>query len=279
MVVGPALPVVVAALVAATPVAPPVPGPTDDVRASEQATLDVAMAAFDVGLDAYEHGDYTRAIASWTSAHRLLVARVDDTEMQRVLGFDLAQAHLRQHPADHDPAHLDRARPLLEDYITWLERPGHALTPAEKRDLDHALELLALVEIEQAAAIADRRGSPYPPGPAPPPPPAVARDAFSVPPPPDPVHRLRRDSNTWLIAGSASLGLALAFGATVGVLAREPNGQGSGAGIAAATTGTVLLGGVGIAALTIGLAKRHKLVHASPTLSKTGFGATMRLAF
>jgi len=30
---------------------------------------------------------------------------------------------------------------------------------------------------------------------------------------------------------------------------------------------------------TIGLAKRHKLVHASPTLSKTGFGATMRLAF
>jgi hypothetical protein len=249
--------------------------------APEEQALEVAMAAFDVGLEAYEKGDYARAIESWTSAHRLLVLAVDDVGMQRVLGFDLAQAHLRQHAIDRDPDHLSRARPHLENYILWIQRPGHAPTKAERSDLDHARELLAIVEIDLAAAIGERRSNPYPPGLAPAPPPAIRRDAPSVPPAPDPVRRLRRESTTWLVVGGASLGLGVAFGGAVGVIVREQDEgpSGSGAGLAAAATATVIFSSIGIAALTIGLVKRSAVVRASPTLSKSGFGATMRLAF
>lgn len=277
-------PLVLTALAAGTLVCASWPIPAHaaaPVSATEDQALEVAMAAFDVGLDAYKKADYARAIESWTSAHRLLLLAVDDIEMQRVLGFDLAQAHLRQHASDRDPEHLRRARPLLEEYILWIERPGHAVTTAERDDVDHAHELLAIVEIDQAAAIADRHASPYPPDTTPAPPPAIRREAPAPPPPPDPVHRLRRESTGWLVVGGASMGLSLAMGGVVGVLVRDQDqrASGSGAGLAAATTLTVLFGGIGIAGLTIGLVKRNAVLRASPTLSRTSFGATMRLAF
>ncbi len=247
--------------------------------AEEERALEVARAAFDEGLEAYRDGDYARAVESWTSAHRLLLLAVDDTEMQRVLGFDLAQAHLQVYASDRDPKHLATARTLLEDYILWIERPGHAITRAERPDIDRAHELLAIVEIDQAAAIADRHASPMPPGWNPPPPPEVRRDRAAVPPAPEPIRRQRQEVHAWIIGGSVGLALGVAFGATTGVLVDGYDGKRSGAGLAATATLTVICGAAGITALTIGLVKNRALLQASPTLSRSSVGATMRLSF
>jgi hypothetical protein len=246
--------------------------------AEDEHALEVARAAFDVGLEAYRDGDYPGAVEAWTSAHRLILLAVDDVEMERVLGFDLAQAHLQVYASDRDPKHLAVARTLLEDYILWIERPGHAITTEDRPDLDRAHELLAIVEIDQAAAIADRHANPYPPGWWPPPPPRPRRTHADVPPPPEPLRRQRRESTTWIVIGTVGLGVGVVFATVTGVLARDDRPSNK-TGLAFAATMTAVGGVVGATGLTIGLLKHRAILRASPALSRSGAGASVRVSF
>jgi hypothetical protein len=248
----------------------------------EAHALEVARGAFEVGLEAYRAGDYQRAVDSWTSAHRLVVLAVDDTQMERVLGFDLAQALLRLHAGDGATHHLTQVRMLLEDYILWIERPGHEITAPERADLEHAQELLALVEIDAAAAIGQRRADPLPPLPAPSPYPRI--DRAPPPPTPVPIRRQRREMETYIWVGASSCSVALAFAAAAGVLStsKREGGELSTAGangLAAMATLTAMAGVAGLTMLSIGLVKRRALLRASPTLSRTRIGVAAELAF
>ncbi|HET6582908.1 MAG TPA: hypothetical protein VFG69_05670 [Nannocystaceae bacterium] len=273
---------VVVAIVAAAPRAATAQVP-ESVAPGDHA-LEVARAAFEVGLDAYRAGDYQRAVDSWTSAHRLVVLAVDDLQMERVLGFDLAQALLRLHAGDGTTAHYAQARLLLEEYILWIERPGHALTKDERQDLAHAKELLAIVEIDTAAAIGVRHADPLPPLAALAPSRYPSVDRAPVPAPPEPIDRLQREMNAAFIVGGASSGLALAFGIAVGALAADqhehaPPTTKLDRAVAATAALTTLFGIVGVGAIGVGFWKRRAVLRASPTLSRTRIGVTAELAF
>lgn len=233
-----------------------------------------AEAAFEVGLQRWRRGNYGGAVTAWTSAHRLL-GSVDDLGMQRILGFDLAQAHLRVWVVDHDRTHLWAAQRLLEDYVYWIDRPGHRRTAHEDADRDHALEMLAFVEIEQAALAS-----------------TIARSTAAVrpPPPPPPPPTVRRRETIAMglvIGGSATLGVGIVFAGALGGLARSARGEpiylaeheSPRKAIIATAVCMSLFSAAGIGMLAAGLVKRRALITAYPTLARGHAGVAVGVSF
>lgn len=193
------------------PVEAPAPA-SDAVSETADPAVELSRAHFRRGLTAYEAGDYGEAVTHWTQAHALMATEPELTAARHVLELDLGQAHVRAFEADGDRAHLTAARPLLEGYVAWLDRPGHALTTAERDDRTRATSLLARVDIEGTAAI---------PAPAPTPAAVVhtpARSSRADTPALD-----RRQANRMMIGGGVVLGIGVA--AAIGAVALMPRAR------------------------------------------------------
>ncbi|MBK8715081.1 MAG: hypothetical protein IPN32_10065 [Deltaproteobacteria bacterium] len=203
---GPAEP---AETLAPEPAAEVTPEPA--VADAADPAVELSRAHFRRGLAAYEAGDYGEAVTHWTQAHALMATEPELNAARHVLELDLGQAHVRAFERDGDRTHLATARPLLEGFVAWVDRPQHALTTAERDDRARAISMLARIDIEGAAVI---------PAPTPTAPDARAkpRTARTDAPALD-----RRQAGRMMIAGGVVLGLGVA--AAIGVVALMPRAR------------------------------------------------------
>ena len=272
--------------VLAAPSSPSSPDAAETVDAEEASAP--ARDAFEQGLDAYEAGDYAAAVRHWTEAHDLMGESPELSGGRRVLGFDLAQAQMRAHAADGDPRRLDAARPLLEAYIAWVDRPGHTMDEGEKQDRARAVELLAQIDREDT-----------PPAPVPP-------RVDSAPPssPPPPATAEPKPTGTGLLIGGG-VALAGGIGSIVGAVVSEAAGskaedaynsavaaadsdavaaatragRRANVGFIASTASAVLLTAAGVTMLAIGGRRRKRYISASAALTPSSAGASMSVRF
>jgi len=272
----------------------PVEASTTAPTTSAASPREVAHAQFKTGLARYEMGDYAGAIESWTLAHELMAPDADAAQSRHVLGLDLAQAHVRAYRIDGDRSHFDPAERLIDDYIAWVDRPGHTMDAAEQEDRPRALEMLAFLEDQRAA----RAGAPVV---TVTPPPRVVAPAPADAPAPAPRGLSRRTANILIGTGAASLALgvgsvaaAVAFGfrgprlemeheriqadiAMTGETSSpelEENirkGRRNNAATIASITGATVFTVAGVALLTTGLVKRRRLLRATPAVA-AGYG-------
>jgi len=256
----------------------------------------LARSLFEQGLDAYEADDYAGAAEYWSEAHELMAEDPELSAGRRVLGFDLAQAQMRAYAKDHDNSRVTAAKPLLETFVAWVDRPGHTMDEGEKQDRMRAIELLERIESES---------SPPPPVPAPElvrpqPAPTVA------PPPAEP----RPSGTGLLIGGGLALGGGVAsvvaafamtadgraaeqrYDAAQEALARDEDpaahaeieaadraGRRSNVGLVTSATSAFLLGAAGITMLAIGGHRRRRYVSASASLSPGSAAASVSVRF
>ena len=259
--------------------------PTDEAEAPEPP--DPARVAFEQGLNAYDDGDYALAARRWTEAYELMAQTPERSAGRRVLGFDLAQAQMRAHAQDGDPARLDAAKPLLEAYVAWVDRPAHTMDEGEKQDRQRAVELLAKIEQETA--------------PPPVPPPAISPPTPEPPPPPlaEPKPRgtgLLIGGGVALAAGIGSIvgaaaavsaggdaedayNLASETGDSDGVDAANRDGRRANAGFIAASASAVAFTAAGVTMLTIGGLRRKRYVSASASVTPSSAGASVSVRF
>lgn len=268
--------------------APPASGSPSEAKDTDVPDPAVARFLFDQGLDAYEAEDYASAAQHWTEAHELMAQTPELSAGRRVLGFDLAQAQMRAYDSDHDEARATAAKPLLESFVAWVDRPGHTMDEGETQDRLRALEFLERIESESS-----------PPAPVPAPglaaPAAVQDEAPPVEPTP---------SGTGLLIGGG-----LALGGSVGSViaafaslaagraaeerynsgqenmdlseidAAERDGRRANIGVLTSATSVVLLGVAGVTMLAIGARRRKRHVSASAALTPTSAGASVSLRF
>jgi hypothetical protein len=283
------------------------PEPTSTTQTPEVRAA--AKAKFDAGLAKYEAGDYDGAIAAWTAAHALMADDSAVREARYVLGFDLAQAHLRAYKMDRDRNHFAPARALLEDYVAWVDRPQYTMDEAEREDRPRAIEMLAFIDHEQAGAAVE---------PAPVLAPVVVPAKVEVD---APVHRVDaqaqqkrlRRAKGMIAGGGVALGLAIGSGIALGVAATraprferdyerltsevaeqggeptpeqqdaldraELGGKRANAGTIAAAAAIVVLVPVGVGLLAGGLVVRKRALRAAPAVGPGYAGASLSLRF
>lgn len=166
-------------------------------EADDSSTAGLARALFERGLASYEDGDYGSAATHWQSAYALMASDPALAKARRVLAFDLGQAHMRAYDVDGDRSRLGEARPLLEDYVAWVDRPGHTMSDDEREDRARAEEMLARITILEGA------------------PPSPQSVAPATPRPDAPLRAPERHRNGTglIIGGSVSLTLAVALAA------------------------------------------------------------------
>ncbi len=199
----------------AEPAATLAPEPAAEV-APEQGVADAAHPAVELsrahfrrGLAAYEAGDYADAVTHWTQAHALMATEPELTAARHVLELDLGQAHVRAFERDGDRTHLATARPLLEAFVAWVDRPEHALTTAERDDRARATSMLARIDIEGTIAT--------------PRPTTTPADGHTHASRADAPRFDRKQAGRMMIAGGVVLGLGVA--ATIGVAALLPRAR------------------------------------------------------
>lgn len=248
-----------------------------------------SRALFEQGLEAYEADDYATAVQYWTQAHDLMLQTPELTASRHVLGFDLAQAQMRAYDGDNDTSRIAAAKPLLERFVAWVDRPEHTMDVGERQDRMHATELLERIASESS-----------PPTPVPPPefvrPPAAAIQAPSPP--------AQKPSGTGLLVGG---GLALA-GSVAGTIsaiaittrasaaqdrfvaaqetddpaerdAAARDGRLANIGVVTSMTSAVLLGAAGVTMLAIGARRRKRHVTASAALTPSMAAASVSFRF
>jgi hypothetical protein len=287
-------------LLALSPTEEPAPESEPEVAAesaSDTSAVGLARALFERGLASYEAGDYGGAAAHWSSAYELMASDPSLVKSRRVLAFDLGQAHMRAYDVDGDRSRLGKARPLLEDYVAWVDRPGHTMSDDEREDRARAEEMLARIDILEGAPPSPRSvAAPTPP-----------EDAPSRPP------ERRRTGTGFIVGGSVSLtlGVALAAGAiTFAVRGREAerdfadaemnlvsdpgnaefinardkaefNGKQANAGIITMSTLSALMGVGGIAMIVTGakMRQRARNLALAPAMAPGFAGAVVRGRF
>jgi len=267
---------------------PPTAGPTE-ASVTDEADPAAARSLFEQGLDAYDADDYAGAAEYWSEAHDLMA---DDPELsagRRVLGFDLAQTQMRAYDKDHDKSRVVAARPLLETFVAWVDRPGHTMDEGETQDRMRAVELLERIEDEL-------------------PPPKPVPDPKLVPPIPAPTETPpspapRPNGTGFLIGGGLALGgsvasIVAAVAATKSgraaeerynagqqakddaeIEAAEREGRRSNIGLLTAASSALLLGAAGVTLLAIGGRRRHRHVSASAALTPSSAGASVSVRF
>lgn len=274
---------------------PPSDSPTE-ATVTQEPEVALARSLFEQGLDAYDADDYAGAAKYWTEAHELMAEEPELSAGRRVLGFDLAQAQMRAYAKDQDKSRVTAAKPLLESYVAWVDRPGHTMDEGEKQDRMRALELLERIEDES---------SPPPPAPAP----ELVRS--EAPPTPAPPPSEPTPSGTgFLIGGGLALGggvasVVAAFAMTASGRAAERrynaaqeayisgqeataeaeieaanrDGRRANIGFVTAATSALLLGAAGITMLAIGGHRRRRHVSASASLSPGSAAASLSVRF
>lgn len=274
------------------------PGPEPVPAETETDDLARSRALFEEGLRAYEAEDYGGAAGAWTEAHMLMAGAPELAAGRRVLGFDLAQAHMRAFERDHDCSRLSVSKPLLDTYVAWVDRPQHTMDEAEREDRQRAVELLAQIERESCSAPAD-----------PVPPPRVVQPTPAPPPSPAPQEPLPSGRGL-LIGGGLAVGGGLA--AIAGVVVGQAKGkdaerrynaaqqaqleQGSDAAARDAdaanrdgrranalilTSAAAVLGltTAGITMLAVGAHRRKRYISASAAVTPTGAGGSFAMRF
>jgi hypothetical protein len=271
--------------------------PATATAETESQTASLSRSLFERGLAEYEAGDYEAAVLHWSSAYDLMASDAGLARARRVLAFDLGQAHMRAYDVDSDRAHLTAARPLLQDYMAWVDRPAHTMSSDEREDRARAEEMLARVDILQGA---------------PPPPEAAPRHADEPSPLPPPPSK-QRNGTGLIVGGAVSMTLGVGLLACTGIfvargrraeadyvaaqdeLTGNPNGteatndlqraefdgaQANAGMIGCATIGSLMLAG-GVAMVTTGavLRKRARRLAVAPTFSRTEAGAVLRVRF
>lgn len=247
----------------------------------------LSRTLFEQGLSAYEAGDYAAAARSWTHAHHLMAQDSELSASRRVLGFDLAQAQMRAYAEDGDERRIAAARPLLERYVAWVDRPEHTMDEGEKQDRERAVELLARIQSESS------------PSPRPPAPQLVRPTPQPTPPPPQP----KPKGTGLLIGGGLALGggvasVALAFTSLASgreaegrydaalqandgeaIDAAERDGIRANVGVLTSVSAAVLLGAAGVTMLAIGSRRRKRHLSASAALTPSSAGASVSMRF
>ncbi len=284
---------------------PPAASPTEATAAQEVDPAKArSQALFEQGLDAYEADDYAGAAQSWTEAHELMAKTPELATARRVLGFDLAQAQMRAYARDHHQSRVVAAKPLLEGFVAWVDRPGHTMDQGETQDRARAVELLE--QIEQL-----EHSSSEPPTPLPPPE-AVqpARAPTDALPPTAP----KPNGTGLLVGGGLALGgsvasIAIVFAmsakgraaedqyddaqrrlaeslgepersaARAEIDAAERDGQRANIGLLTAASSAALLAAAGITMLAIGGRRRSRHVSASAGLSPNSAAASVSVRF
>jgi hypothetical protein len=285
----------------APPAAAPANADTATAAESEASseTASMARALFERGLLAYEAGDYAAASTHWSSAYELMSSEPTLVKARRVLAFDLGQAQMRAYDVDGERSRLATARPLLEDYVAWVDRPGHTLSNDEREDRARATEMLARIDILEGA-----------------PPPPRALDVPSSPRPAtdtaSPTPR-RRNGTGLIVGGALSLGTSVALAGAAGAfsvqvrraedaharaearLATNPadptaaaeleranfDGKQGNMGLVATATLSALMGAGGIAMVATGawMRRRTRDVAVAPALGPGFAGTTLRVRF
>lgn len=261
--------------------------------------VEQSRALFEQGLAAYEDEDYEGASRHWTEAHELMAQTPELSASRRVLGFDLAQAQMRAYARDHHRSRLVAAKPLLEGFLAWVDRPGHTMDEGEKQDRARAVELLARIE---------RESTPAPVVPTP-----ELKEAPAAPAPP--ANEPKPNGTGLLIGGGVALGAGLAsiaavvaarnagrraeqdyenalqqvseaeFGTTdreraeADVEQADRDGRRSNIALLTFATSSLLLSTAGIAMLAIGGGRRRHHVSASAALTPRSAAATLRVRF
>ncbi len=269
------------------------PPATDPIEAEEPQEADPEVARsralFEHGLDAYEADDYAGAAQYWSEAHELMGRTPELSASRRVLGFDLAQAQMRAYERDHDQSRVVAAKPLLEGFVAWVDRPGHTMDEGEKQDRTRAVELLERIESESS-----------PPIPVPAPQLAAPAAAPTQAPPPI----APSPSGTgWLIGGGLALGGGVASAiAAVAILpsgraaeerynagleannraeidAAERDGRRANIGVLTSVSSAVLLCAAGVTMVAIGARRRKRHIAASAALTPSSAAASVSVRF
>ena len=280
------------------PAAAPSEAATADADASA-TTSTLARALFERGLLAYEAGDYGSATTHWTSAYELMASDPALAKARRVLAFDLGQAQLRAYDVDGDRSRLGRARPLLEDYVAWVDRPAHTMSDDEREDRARATEMLARIDILEGAPPRPRAEQPV----------ASARPMVDQPR----AAPSRRKGTGLIVGGAVSIGVSVSMAVAAGVFAAqirraeedilaaqaalrmdpdnpqaatdrsraEFKGAQGNSGLIATATLSALMGTGGIAMVATGawMRRRARNVAAAPSLAPGFAGATVRVRF
>lgn len=259
------------------------PAPSPSPAATESRAL------FELGLRDYEAGNYGGATQYWSDAYDRMATDPTLSAGRRVLGFDLAQAHMRTWETDADPTHLEAAKPLLESYVAWVDRPRHTMNDAEREDRQRAIEMLAQID---AAAEPEPTPAPPPPRVDAPPPPAAPESA-----------QPQRNGPGLLIAGGISVGAGIAamFASaafiragtdaerrfeeaadnndTIGINAADEDGRRANTRFVVSATSALALTTAGITMLAVGGVRRHRFVSASAAVTPHGGLATVSVRF
>lgn len=280
------------ALPSSTALAAPPPD-TSEIAESAPQEPDPAIAAsrvlFEQGLDAYDAEDYATAARLWTEAHAQMRDVPSTSDGRRILGFDLAQAQMRAYALDGDPARLAAAKPLLETFIAWVDRPRHTMNEDERQDRQRAIELLAQINEHAEEETAEPAPAPRLVSPSP------------APAPPPPAHS--PDGKGLLIGGGVALAGGIAAVATTFVSIRagqaaedelvaaqwvndeaaidaaNRDGRRANIGMIISASSALVLGSAGIAMLAVGARRRHRHISASAAVTPNSAGATMTLRF
>lgn len=275
--------------------APPSASPIEE-RVTDEAGPTTAQSLFEQGLDAYESDDFAGAAELWSEAHALMAQEPELSAGRRVLGFDLAQAQMRAYDSDHDESRVVAAKPLLQTFVAWVDRPGHTMDEGEKQDRMRAIELLERIESES---------SPPQPVPAPAVAPPAPVPTHAPPPPVAP-----QPNGTGLLVGGGiaiggSVASVVAASAAVGsgrkaqrrfeaaqqeysagsttaeaeIEAADRAGRRANIGFLVAATSAVLLVAGGVTMLAIGARRRKRHVSASASLSPSSAAAAVSVRF
>lgn len=269
---------------------PPSTSPAETSVAQEpDPAVARSRSLFEQGLDAYDADDYAGAVQYWTEAHELMAQTPELSESRRVLGFDLAQAQMRAYDKDADHSRVTAAKPLLEGFVAWVDRPGHTMDEGEKQDRRRALELLERIESES-------------PPPTAVPPPELVQPA--APPAEPPAPTAPKPSGTGLLIGGGlavggSVAAAIAASAAIasartaeddlllaanaddnaGAMAANRDGRRANIIFLTSVTSAVLLGAGGVTMLAIGGCRRRRYVSASAALTPSSATASVSVRF
>ena len=245
--------------------------------ATGQGNRERAEELYEDGATAYRAGRYESAARLWTFAYDDLA---DDPALEgprHVLGFNLAQAHVKAFADDRDPERLARARILTEAYIEWLERPGYAMGSAERRDYLRSKDLLVKIGKLESGEAED----------------PLAEVQVDEPERP-------HDGDGLLIAGAGTLGGAALLGAIAGGLhsradqlrreadqavsereffdANERATHNHQAFVATAVM-SAISAATGVGLLVGGALRKQNAVEVRPKLSRTYAGGMLRVRF
>ena len=273
------------------------PAPTSSQQAEQ---------TFAAGLASYEAGDFTGAITAWTSARAHMAADPQALDAWHVLGLDLAQAHVRAYRVDRDVGHFEPAQQLLDEYVDWVDRPGHTMDDAEREDRPRALEMLAFIERERAA-----RTMAAAPAPAPVVAPVSVAEAPPVRIDSAPRQRQLKAGRAMIGTGAVALGIGVGSAVAAGVLATrapriereyealqseigndEPSpaesarldeltlkGKRANVGVIASAACSAVFLAAGIGLLSGGLVVRKRALRATPAVGPGYAGAAVSLRF